>query len=362
MLNTETVSSFALGRLPGVGGQRERLDHDHEDGRDQCRAQRPVLRSASTPPAPYLFTKQDVTTEGNWIGTYGTQGYDIIGNAASLPSYATVTPSGASSYTWAASTTDPRALQDAGGTGRIAACWYSATSFTVDVDLTDGQTHDLTLYFLDWDNGGRSEQVQISNATTGAVLDTETVSSFSSGVYLEWAVSGNVLITITKLAGPNAVLSGLFFDPASTVIDTPSAAFVKQDSTTQGNWIGTYGTQGYDVIGNAVSLPSYATVTPSGASSYTWAASTTDPRALQDAGGTSRIAACWYSATSFTVDVDLTDGQVHDLELYFLDWDNAVGASRCRSATPRRGRCWIPRRSRRSPRVSTWSGRSAGTC
>ena len=62
---------------------------------------------------------------GNWIGTYGTQGYDIIGNAASLPSYATVTPSGATTYTWAASTTDPRALQNPTGTNRIAACWYA---------------------------------------------------------------------------------------------------------------------------------------------------------------------------------------------------------------------------------------------
>ena len=52
------------------------------------------------------------------------QGYDVIGSSASLPSYATVTPSGQSSYTWASSTTDPR-LQAAGGSSRIAACWYS---------------------------------------------------------------------------------------------------------------------------------------------------------------------------------------------------------------------------------------------
>ena len=40
-----------------------------------------------------------------------------------------------------------------------------------------------------------------------------------------------------------------------------SATFVKQDTTTQGNWIGTYGLQGYDVINNTSSLPSYATFT-----------------------------------------------------------------------------------------------------
>ena len=150
-----------------------------------------------TAPATATFLKQDRTTEGNWINTYGTQGYEVIGNATSLPSYATVTPSGQTTYTWTTSTTDPRALQNAGGTGRIAAAWYSYTSFTVDVDFTDGKPHDLELYFVDWDSTTRSEQVQISNASTGAVLDTETVSSFHSGVYDNWRVSGNVVITIT---------------------------------------------------------------------------------------------------------------------------------------------------------------------
>ena len=165
--------------------------------------------------AAAVFATTDTTTEGNWIGAYGGQGYDVLGDTASIPSFATVTPHGEIPYTWAASTTDTRALQNPGGSGRIAACWYSTPSFTIDVNMTDGLTHYLGLYFVDWDNSGRSERVQISNDVTGAVLSTETVSSFYSGVYLEWAVSGNVLITITKLSGTNAVISGLFFDGGS---------------------------------------------------------------------------------------------------------------------------------------------------
>ena len=272
------------------------------------------------PTTSATFLKQDTTTQGTWINTYGTQGYQVIGNATSLPSYATVTPSGQANYTWAASTTDPRALQQAGNTGRIAAAWDSSTSFTVDVDFTDGKTHDLELYFVDWDSTARSEQVQISNASTGAVLDTETVSSFHAGVYDNWQVRGNVAITITKLTGENAVLSGLFVDPTTST----SPTFLQQDTMTEGNWINTYGTQGYEVIGNATSLPSYATVTPSGQANYTWAASTTDARAIQDASGTGRIAAAWFSYTSFTVDVDFSDGKTHDLELYFVDWDSTT--------------------------------------
>ena len=90
------------------------------------------------------------------------------------------------------------------------------TSFTIDVNLTDGQTHDVALYFLDWYSGGRNETVQVTDAATGAVLDTETVSSFSGGDYLQWAVSGDVEFTFTKTAGTNAVLTGLFFDPATS--------------------------------------------------------------------------------------------------------------------------------------------------
>ncbi len=132
-----------------------------------------------------------------------------------MPTHDTVSPSGESTYTWTTTSSDPRALQIPGSTSRVAAVWYSATSFTVDVNLADGQTHDLELYFLDWDSKGRSEQVQLSDAGTGKVLATETISSFTNGVYLDWKVSGNVLITITRTAGANAVLNGLFLDSTS---------------------------------------------------------------------------------------------------------------------------------------------------
>ena len=85
----------------------------------------------------------------------------------------------------------------------------------MDVNLTDGQTHNLELYLLDWDSNSRVEQVQVSDATTGAVLDTQSVSSFHSGVYLDYAVSGHVSITFTHQAGANAVLSGLFLEPTT---------------------------------------------------------------------------------------------------------------------------------------------------
>ena len=320
VLDTETISSFTSGVYLDWKVSGHLLITITRQAGDNAVVNGLFLDSTAPPPASASFLKQDVTTKGSWVGTYGAQGYDIVSGPSSLPSNDSVTPSGQSTYAWTTTTTDPRALQVPGSSNRVAAVWYSSTKFTIDVNLADGQTHDLELYFLDWDNKGRSEQVQISNAGTGTVLDTETISSFTSGVYLDWKVSGHLLITITRQAGDNAVVNGLFLD--STAPPPASASFLKQDVTTKGSWVGTYGAQGYDIVSGPSSLPSNDSVTPSGQSTYAWTTTTTDPRALQVPGSSNRVAAVWYSSTKFTIDVNLADGQTHDLELYFLDWDN----------------------------------------
>jgi hypothetical protein len=176
------------------------------------------------------FVASDTLTQGSWVGTYGADGYNAIGGATSYPSYAQVSASGQSSYTWAASTGDVRApLQSAAATSRVAACWCSSTSFTVDVNVTDGNTHQVALYLLDWDNslGGRSEQVDVLDATTGKVLDSESAASFQNGDYLVWDVSGHVQFRVTNAgaSGNNAVLSGMFFDPTTQVSHVPYNSF-----------------------------------------------------------------------------------------------------------------------------------------
>src|SRR5207249_4636479 len=138
--------------------------------------------------ATATFVKTDATAQGSWKGVYGAQGYNVLGDAASYPAYATVNASGQLNYVWAGSTTDVRAMQKsaAGSTDREAASWYSGTTFTVDVNLTDGQKHQLALYLLDWDSTTRSERIDILDAATGAVLDSQTTSLFNGGKYVVW--------------------------------------------------------------------------------------------------------------------------------------------------------------------------------
>ena len=278
--------------------------------------------------ASATFVSTDTTTQGTWRNAYGADGYDIAADTSAgnpkLPSYATLGITGASTYTWAASTNDVRALQNCANTSRIAATWYSSTSMSFNLNLNDGQSHEVSLYAVDWDNRSRSEEVQIIDPTTGTVLDTEAIGHFQGGAYLTWNLSGNVVIKVANLGGANAVISGLFFGGKPTTSAT--AQFVGTNTTAQGSWRGVVGADGYDIEGDTSAgnpkIPSYATLGITGASTYTWAASTTDVRGLQNSAGTGRIAATWYSSTSMSFNLNLTDGQVHEVSLYAVDWDN----------------------------------------
>jgi len=363
-----------------------------------------------TTTTPISFVQTDLTTKGNWKSAYGSQGYNVIQDAALYPSYASVTAGNLSTYTWVPSTTDSRGLQKAASaTHRIAGCWYTnvSTSFLVDLSFSDTATHQVAFYFVDWDSYGRNLRVQVLDASNN-VLDTQNLTSFVNGAYLVWKLAGHVKLQVTNFGGGNPVLSGIFFGAATgnSVTVAPSsaslgggqfqtftatvagnsnqavtwslsagapgsistggvytapptilssqtlsviatsqadglsagsasvtltppvsggAAFVQTDLTTKGNWKSVYGSQGYGVIQNTVSYPSYAAVTPIGASTWTWAASTTDDRALQKAAsGTDRIAGCWYTnaSASFMVDLNFSDSAVHQVAFYFVDWDS----------------------------------------
>lgn len=177
-----------------------------------------VFFGGSTAIAPSVasasFVKFDNATLGNWIGKYGSDGYSLAGAGQNPPTYdLTFNVQGQQNFTWTTTTPDPRCLQSVGGS--IAAAWYSSSStssFSIDVNITDGSPHLFALYALDWDSQLRSEQIQILDAATNNLLDTENISDFTGGVYLVWNITGHVTVTVTPTGGPNAVISGAFFN------------------------------------------------------------------------------------------------------------------------------------------------------
>jgi hypothetical protein len=180
---------------------------------------------STTSGASAAFVDAESDLLGNWKGTYGSEGYNVLGDTASIPSYARVTPSANKYYYWTGRTVYGNELQRASGSGYVAATWYSNTSYNVDVSVTDGKAHKVTMYFLDFEGAGRRQKIEVLRASDGAVLDTRTLDSdFDRGKYLSWNVKGDVRFRITRTAGINAVVSGIFFDPAdgTTTPTTPT--------------------------------------------------------------------------------------------------------------------------------------------
>jgi uncharacterized repeat protein (TIGR01451 family) len=285
-------------------------------GSATANASDPTLINASGGTATAAFVKTDTTAQGTWKGVYGADGEAINGDTTSYPSYAQVSFNGGP-FVWVASTADVRALQKVAASDRIASGWYSWTNMSIDVNLTDGNAHQVALYCLDWDAGARAERIDVLDAVSNAVLDTRTISGFQGGQYLVWNLKGHVKLNVTLTGGSNAVVNGLFFGTSS---GTATAAFVKTDTTAQGTWKGVYGADGGVINGDTASYPSYAQVSFNG-SPFVWVPSTADVRGLQKFAASDRIASGWYSFTNMTIDVNLTDANSHQVALYCLDWD-----------------------------------------
>ncbi len=180
----------------------------------------PTPLSASSSAA---FVQLDSGTEGNWKNVYGGDGYNTVNDSVRYPSYAQVAVTGYSSPTWMASTTDIRGLQKASAIDRVAARWDSSSSFTIDLNLTDGATHQIAIYGLDWDGNNRAQRVDVLDWATNALLDSRTISSFNRGQYLVWSLQGHVKILVNKTGGKSAVVSGLYFGgPVSVPTPTPT--------------------------------------------------------------------------------------------------------------------------------------------
>ena len=241
-----------------------------------------------------------------------------------------------------------------------------ATSFTVDVDLTDGQAHDLALYCARLGhNGPRSEQIQISNAATGRCWTPRRLVVRRRGLPgLEGQRERGDHDHATE-PGPTPCSAGCSStrQPDDPTPRTATAALAHQAGHRRRRATGSGPTARRATTSSATR--------PATQLRHRHALRPVDlhlgrqhdrPPRPPDAGGTGRIAASWYSATSFTVDVDLTDGQAHDLALYCVDWDN-TGAERADPDQQRRHRGGAGHRDGLVVlrRASTWTGRSAGT-
>ena len=166
------------------------------------------LGEAGAPPAPPVSS----APQGNWVETYGKTGYDLLAFKGSSDetslSNASVTVEQGSRYTWAASPTEARALESPSKSTRVAAALYDPNELRLKLNFSEEYDGNLELYAVDWDSTARRELITVNGQT--AVLSSD----FEQGAWVSFpinvAAGATVMITVDRLAGANAVLSGIF--------------------------------------------------------------------------------------------------------------------------------------------------------
>jgi hypothetical protein len=115
-------------------------------------------------------------------------------------------------YQWSASTTAVQSLQSPDASPRRAACFYDFSQIRLHLVFPAAYSGTRHLYALDWDTTFRRETITINDGSGPRTADIST--DFSQGAWVNAPINvpagGSVTISVTRTAGGNAVLSGIF--------------------------------------------------------------------------------------------------------------------------------------------------------
>jgi hypothetical protein len=93
--------------------------------------------------------------------------------------------------------------------------WTSPSSLLIDLNVNSNATDILTLHIQDGSSNNRSEVINIFDKYTNQLLSSTSLSNFSAGQYLQWSVSGQVVVQILNgNSSPSSILSGIYLDPS----------------------------------------------------------------------------------------------------------------------------------------------------
>ena len=234
---------------------------------------------------------------GDWVGTYGIDGYSLAAwNTSSdlslLPQSSLTLLQGAR-HSWGP-TSDVRALESPDQAQRRAAAWYHSTEIRLRLDFSAAFAGDLHLYAVDWDGFGPRREIVAVNDGTGTQT-ADLANDFIDGAWMHFPVSvpagGSVSITVTRTSGENAVLSGIFLGAGGEPNEPPPEPI----PGVQGDWVGTYGIDGYSLAAwntsSDLSLLPQSSLTLLQGARHSWGP-TSDVRALESPDQAQRRASC----------------------------------------------------------------------
>ena len=364
--------------------------------------------ASATTPAGLSYSQ---SPQGSWVGVYGADGYALLGwngtDLVSLPQSSLVLDQGAR-FEWSSGTNAVQGLQSPDASTRHASCIYDANQVRLHLTFPSAYSGSVHLYALDWDSSGRREIITVNDGSGAQTANIST--DFSQGAWVNVPVNvaagGTLTITVTRNAGPNAVLSGVFLGNApaapapptglsatalnssqiglswtassgassykiqrspdgstgwaqvgtssttaftdssllpstayfyrvlasngvadsasSNVASATTPAGLSYSQSPQGSWVGTYGANGYALLGwngtDLVSLPQSSLVLDQGAR-FEWSSGTNAVQALQSPDTSTRHAACWTDNNQVRLHLTFTSAFSGTLHLYALDWD-----------------------------------------
>jgi hypothetical protein len=154
--------------------------------------------------------------QGNWVSNYGADGYALLGwngssDLASMPKANLVLDQGNRAL-WNGSTTAVQALESRDTSTRRATCFYDLTQLRLHLTFPAAYSGTLHLYAVDWDSNVRRETITVDDGNGPQTANIST--DFSQGAWvnvpINVAAGGSVTVSVTPVAGPNVVVSGVF--------------------------------------------------------------------------------------------------------------------------------------------------------
>jgi hypothetical protein len=191
------------------------------------------------------YVGRDDTTQGDWVGKYGTQGFSVClkdgRSGFQLPGLEMLRGSGEEKHghdspfehgteeqhalhVWekADSVTDKRVpLYGPGVAQRPPAAFTTqGEPLFLRVLTSDGKPRLLSLYLLDYPRKGFSVDIDLFDSA-GHRLDTRTISNYGEGAYIRYYFTGRLTIRIRSRTTERPYLSAWFLDAA------PADAFAR---------------------------------------------------------------------------------------------------------------------------------------
>jgi len=174
----------------------------------------------------YSPATEDLVTQGNWKGKYGSKGYilcnfdSINGHRKKLPDFVSKVAFSLNGDVHYSNTKgDQRALVSETDTKyRIGAIITKdptpcLQTMTVDVICKMNHTFQIALYMVDWEKESRRSAIEVFDLNNKALLmPVKLVKEYQNGKHIIFNADRSVRIRINQVRGSNASLSALFID------------------------------------------------------------------------------------------------------------------------------------------------------